>query len=98
MVRLPTHAEHFYEVERVEFHDNFESATADQCHVLNLLTGASIMIESGGVRKRINAAETFIIPAAAGRYRLINEGGGVARVLRAFVKQDFCMSGGFAWT
>ena len=90
VVHLPTHAEHFYDVERVEFSDAFDGNTGNQCHVLNLVAGESVLIESGGVRQSINAAETFIVPAAAGRYRLINQGGTPAWVIRAFVKPEFC--------
>ncbi len=85
--RLPTHPDHFYDIQRLEFQDYFEARTENTCHVLCLVEGTSIILETaGGLRQQFHYAETFVIPAAAVSYRLRNEGSKLAKVVRAFVR------------
>jgi mannose-6-phosphate isomerase class I len=85
--KLPTHPDHFYDIQRLEFQNDFEARTENTCHVLCLVEGSSIMLETaGGLSQRFNYAETFVIPAAAGSYRLRNENAEMAKVVRAFVR------------
>jgi hypothetical protein len=87
LVHLPTHPEHFYDVHRLEFEGALEVATANSCHVMNLVEGRAVRLEVEGIPpQRFHYAETFVVPAAAGRYRLVNEGMGTAKVVKAFVK------------
>ena len=61
--------------------------TGGSCHVMNLVEGEAVVVETGdGRRQRFNYAETFIVPAAAGRYRLVNDGRVPARVVTTFLK------------
>lgn len=91
VVHLPTHAEQFYDVHRLEFEREIQVETGNDCHVLNLVEGSSIILETRrGMRQRFNYAETFIVPAAAENYRLINEGTKAAKVVKAFVKKEAC--------
>lgn len=90
VVHLPTHREQFYDVHRLEFENEMEVETGNDCHVLNLVEGRSIIVETRDGMRRINYAETFVMPAAAVRYRLINEGPGTAQVVKAFVKREAC--------
>jgi len=86
-VHLPTHPEHFYDVRRYEFDDAITIDTNDDCHVMSLVEGTSILLESpDGTSRRFNYAETFVVSAAMGGYRLVNEAVGVAKVVQAFVK------------
>jgi mannose-6-phosphate isomerase class I len=86
-VHLPTHPEHFYDVHRLEFEREIAVETDGSPHVLSLVEGSSVTLETaGGARQRFSYAETFVVPAAAGSYRLTNEGGGPAWVVMAFLK------------
>lgn len=87
VLHLPTHPDHFYDVQRLEFEREFEAHTQNACHVMSLVEGSSMMLETeDGMRQRFNYAESFVVPAAARSYRLLNEGSDRARVIRAFVK------------
>ncbi|MEP7357742.1 MAG: class I mannose-6-phosphate isomerase [Anaerolineales bacterium] len=87
LIHLPTHAEHFYDVHRLEFNDAMAVDTEDSVHVLSLVEGQSVLLETaGGLRQRFSYAETFVVPAAAGRYRLISDTGEWLRVIKCFIK------------
>ena len=87
IVHLPTHPDHFYDVHRFDFVQQIEAETGDSCHVMSVVEGQSVILETaGGMRQRFNYAETFVIPAAAGRYRLINDGSQPIKVIDCFLK------------
>jgi mannose-6-phosphate isomerase class I len=89
LVHLPTHPDHLYDVHRFEFATSVEGVTDGSCHVMNVVDGEWITLESGGgMRQRFNYAETFIVPAAAGSYRLVNGGKRPAMVVTTFLKKD----------
>lgn len=87
LIHLPTHAEHYYDVHRIEFDSTVRVTTNDACHILMLVEGTAIEIETeDGTKTRFNYAETFIVPAHAGHYTLRNLGTGTAKLVKAFVK------------
>jgi mannose-6-phosphate isomerase class I len=87
LVHLPTHADHFYDVHRIEFDSKITTETANVCHVLMLVEGESILLETAdGSKHQFAYAETFVIPAAARSYTLTNLGSTRAKVIKAFLK------------
>jgi mannose-6-phosphate isomerase class I len=84
---LPTHETQLYDVHRYVIRSSAEIETKDKFHVLSLVEGSSITVETlNGAVERFNFAETFVIPAATGRYRIINNSTVPAIVVKAFVK------------
>jgi len=87
LVHLPTHKEHFYDIHRIEFDKKVSIETDNACHVMMLVEGESILLETADGTKQIFAyAETFVIPAAAAAYQLTNLGKNRAKVIKAFLK------------
>ena len=87
---LPTHRSHFYDVHRMEFEASIHVLSEGSPHLLMLVEGTSIRLETyGGKSQRFNYAETFLVPAAANQYRLINEGTAPAKVVKAYLKPNW---------
>lgn len=89
-IYLPTHPDHFYEIYRYEFQDEISIKTLDQCHILMLVEGNKIVVEQKSISQVFHFAETFVIPAAAKRYKLINKSTKMAKVIVSFVKEEIC--------
>jgi mannose-6-phosphate isomerase class I len=90
LLHLPTHQEHFYQVHRYEFEHRVRANTEGSPHVLSLVEGDSIWLETAaGKRQRFNYAETFVVPAASESYQLVNEGGGEVKVVQASLKPEW---------
>lgn len=87
VIHLQTHADHFYDVHRLEFDEEILMRTNDCCHLLMLVEGEALRLKTeDGTVHEYAYAETFMIPAAAGAYRLTNLSSGRAKVIKAFLK------------
>ena len=86
-VLVGTHEALFYTVHRYEFTQAFEATTDNRCHILNVVEGEAVLVETAnGFSARFNYAETFVIPAAADSYRLTPLGDQPVKVVFAYVK------------
>lgn len=84
---LPTHATQLFDIVRYHFRTSLEINTENRCHILSLVEGKTILVEAESERStRFCYAETFIIPAAAQKYLVINESTGPGILVCAFVK------------
>lgn len=84
---LPTHEKHLYDLIRYNFRSGIEIVTSNKCLVLNLVAGDCIeAVTLSGYRAIFSYAETFVIPAAAGRVRITNLTSSEALLVAAFVK------------
>lgn len=92
LIHLPTHKAHFYDVHRIEFDTRVSIKNNDACHILMLVEGTMITVQTAnGNSSTFNYAETFVIPAAAESYTIINKGNTRAKVVKVFVKDDIAL-------
>lgn len=87
LYELPTHEKHSYRIRRYHFTREITIKSDDIFHVLSLVEGSHIQIETmNGLTKYFSYAETFVIPAAAKQYKVINLSGRRAMLVVAFMK------------
>jgi predicted NBD/HSP70 family sugar kinase/mannose-6-phosphate isomerase class I len=90
LLKLPTHEEHFYTIDRYEFTGSVTIHTNGQCHIGMLVEGDQLEVITGDHHSRFCYAETFVIPAAVKSYELTVRGTSRAFVVVAYVKDVCC--------
>ena len=87
LYHLPTHPDHFYDVTRVRFTGRVTLPTNRSCQVMSLVEGQAVILETReGMRQCFNYPETFVVPAAAEQFTLINDTDEPVMVVMAFLK------------
>lgn len=77
----------FYNVHRFEFDETFELNTNGIAYSTNLVQGEQVDIHSENGRvSKLSYLETMLIPAAAGRIKIVNKGKGECRMVMVYVK------------
>ncbi len=77
----------FFAVDRIDFEDKASVETRGRFHVLNLVAGEEITVETVRGDSHVLAyAETLVIPASVSGYRLERRRGAACKVVKALVK------------
>jgi mannose-6-phosphate isomerase class I len=85
-LELGTLPDLFFAVHRFDFDDAVADDTAGRFHVLNLVAGDEVEIETqGGARHTLSYAETVVVPAVVGRYEIRRLRGDPCKVVKAVV-------------
>jgi mannose-6-phosphate isomerase class I len=86
-LRLGDLDELFFAVDRLDFERDVTVETRGRFHVLNLVAGEEVSVETDrGDVHPLSYAETLVIPATVGSYRLERQRGPACKVVKAFVK------------
>ncbi len=91
---VPTHRDHFYDVHRYTLHKGGKVVIdeKDKVHVWMIVEGQHAeLITSCGRKYGYNYLETFIVPASAGTYTVVNNGDEDVVLVKAFVKDNFIL-------
>jgi len=76
----------FFAVNRLDFEESVADETAERFHVLNLVAGEEVEIETAsGATHPLAYAETIVVPASVGRYRIRRVRGGHCKVVKSCV-------------
>lgn len=87
LVHLPTHAAHFYDVQRLEFSNSADITTDGSCLVMMLVEGSAVTVTTANGHTIVyHYAETFVIPAAAVACRITSNNGEQVKLIKAFLK------------
>jgi mannose-6-phosphate isomerase class I len=83
---LGRHPDVFFAVHRLDFEEGIGDDTLGRFHVLNLVAGEAVAIETaGGEGHLLSYAETIVIPASVGAYGIRRLRGPACKVVKAFV-------------
>ncbi len=86
---LGTLPEMFFDIRRIELQSGSvaDDDTMDRFHVLNVVEGDGVVVSTkSGHDERLNYAETMVVPAAVGAYRLVALGSDRVRVVKCSVR------------
>ena len=89
--QLPTHPRHFYDIQRLTLRGSLELLTDGSPQVMMATAGAGVTLQTDGLPSplRFNWAETFVVPAACGSFRLSALGDQPVTVIRAYLRAEW---------
>ncbi len=85
-LELGCHPDLFFRVHRLELEDSLDDDTQGRFHVLNLVEGERVVVQTeSGAEHLLSYAETIVIPAAVGRHGVSRLDGPPCKLVKAFV-------------
>ena len=87
--QLPTHARHFYDIQRLTLRGRVDCATEGSPQLLMVVAGGAVELQAGGRRIRCNFAETHVVAAACGRFTLRALDAVPATIIRAYLRAEW---------
>jgi len=88
---LPTHPDHFYDIQRLTLQSTLNGRTDGSPQVMMVTQGEGVHVAAGGSHEpmRFNYAETFVIPADADFFTLQAIGDDPVVVIRSFLRREW---------
>lgn len=83
--------ERYYKAHRLEFATKIDDDTKGKFHILTLVEGDSIIVQSQEHperRYKLNFSETLIVPACLGKYSILNQGSKPCKVVKALISEQ----------
>ncbi len=87
--QLPTHARHFYNIQRLTLHRAIDCDTKGSPQLLMVVAGGAVELGAGARRMRCQFAETYVVPAACGRFTLRALDAVPATIIRAYLRAEW---------
>ncbi|MCY4465101.1 MAG: class I mannose-6-phosphate isomerase [Chloroflexi bacterium] len=87
--QLPTHARHFYDIQRLTLRRKINCETAGSPQLLMIVAGGDIELAAGERKLRCQFAETYVLPAAAGPFALRALDEEPATIIRAYLRAEW---------
>lgn len=84
--QLPTHARHFYDIQRVTLRQTTSFETAGSPQLLMIVAGGEMELAAGERKLRCQFAETYVLPAGCERFTLRALGSSPAIIIRAYLR------------
>ena len=84
--QLPTHARHFYDIQRITLRTEIHCETAGSPQLLMIVAGGNIELAAGEREIPCRFAETYVVPAGCGRFTLRALDAAPAILIRAYLR------------
>ena len=81
--------ETFYIINRLEFHTMVDLDTGGKAYAVNLVDGEQIeMLTDRGFRTSLVRFESMVIPAATGKFQVVNRGNSACQLILVYIRPD----------
>ena len=87
--QLPTHARHFYDIQRLTLRTAIDCETVGSPQLLMVVGGGAMELAAGARKLRCQFVETYVLPAGCGRFTLRALDKSPAIIIRAYLRAEW---------